>query len=276
MDAYEICSAIVEGKDNADNEALQEVCRSVQEIVRNGRIFVASPSSGKEYDHTSRNFSDGNTDHRLAPVAKSQRIQFWGGGDMVYIGQMTGTTGGFARDAECCPWCETPKDMLSALPSHNVEMKMRTLERQYHYAHCAAPSCARADGTEAFPFTCPACEKQFFSSEVSISTMITHFHVVSDLFHVLQQDVEKDHASHASDGETAVRTYISSHRNVKNGQPPMIDIDIMRHVGCCLHLNISVVGTLWEHGLCVSLSGDGASARVNAINSRLAGLSVHK
>jgi hypothetical protein len=85
---------------------------------------------------------------------------------MVYIGQMTGTTGGFARDAECCPWCETPKEHLADLPCDGAQIKIRTLERQYHYAHCPAPACARNSGVEEFPFTCPACLKEFSSDAV--------------------------------------------------------------------------------------------------------------
>jgi hypothetical protein len=240
-------SAIVEGKDNANNKALQEVTDSTRDILRKSRM----------------NAEEGEG------VTQQRKVQFWGGGDMVYIAQMTGTAGGFARDGECCPWCEVAKSDLSKLPSEDFSITLRTLERQYHLAHCPAPDCARSPDTAAFPFECPGCEKSFSCMEVR--NQICNFSKVT-----LLQEVENDHSAHANDNDEKIRRYMKAHKSVLNARPPLIDIEIIRHVGCCLHLNMSVIGTLWEYGICSQLSGDGAKARVEKINERLGQLSVHR
>ena len=62
---------------------------------------------------------------------------------------------------------------------------------------------------------------------------------------------------------------------VTRGRAPILDVDPCYHVMCCLHLNLSIVGTLWKHGVLYHLSGPKKRERADRVNLRLKELGIH-
>ncbi len=91
----------------------------------------------------------------------------------------------------------------------------------------------------------------------------------------MYQDVDEDKKCHENDGEEDVKKYRSLHFGVRHGREPLLPIEPMKVIGCCLHLLLSVVRTLWEHGVCVHLSGRGSKLRVEELNDKLTALGIH-
>ena len=69
--------------------------------------------------------------------------------------------------------------------------------------------------------------------------------------------------------------YQDQHFGITRGQAPLLDVEPKRHVMCCLHLNLSIVGTLWKHGVLYHLSGPKKRDRADRLNARLKELSIH-
>lgn len=73
--------------------------------------------------------------------------------------------------------------------------------------------------------------------------------------------MDHDAKQHATDTVASKRLYRKSHFGVQHGIRPLLPLDPMKYVGCCLHLLLSVTGTLWVHGVLAALGGSSESKR---------------
>lgn len=76
-------------------------------------------------------------------------------------------------------------------------------------------------------------------------------------------------------GRNAGFAYEDLHFGVSRGKAPILDVDPNRHIMRCLHLNLSIVGTLWKHGVLNHLSGPKKKERADRVNLRLKELGIH-
>ena len=85
------------------------------------------------------------------------------------------------------------------------------------------------------------------------------------------QDIER----HKDDSKEQLEEYERLHCSVSRGKRMLIEMEPSKFVGCVLHLLLSVVGTLWEHSICVHLQGSTGKKRTDELNAVLASLHIH-
>lgn len=92
---------------------------------------------------------------------------------------------------------------------------------------------------------------------------------------VLLQDVHDDKQRHSMDSQDDQKKFAKLHYGQNHGRESLLPIEPMKFIGCALHLQLSVMRTLWEDAVCVHLTGHTKQQRVDAVNSKLSELRVH-
>ena len=148
----------------------------------------------------------------------------------MFINCLQGLGGHFARVGQNCNYCEV---MSTELLSDVVSTK-RTLERLFHQCHMFPP------GNTA-PFQCPGCGEQF-------NTL---------------HDVEADVAP------TNVDDYCRRHAGSAWHRPPLLPIEPIDHIICCLHLLLSLTKLLFKAAILPLLANDEMASHLNEMLRQL-------
>ena len=205
---------------------------------------------------------------------------------MAYINSICGSYCLFAssKDDRCnCPWCEVTYRQLMLLPptaaqraayeklkltnpskseknSLYVGAQARTFVRLCWLAHEPVPADVLKADESQFPFTCPGCNAVILKKSP---------------YYFPQQDVSIDIQRHGNDKPQVTDAYQVKHKGVSPHRLPLLPLDPAFHIGCALHLMLSICGTLWEHGICCHLVGPERQARADMLNAKLAELAIH-
>ena len=128
-------------------------------------------------------------------------------GDQMSISAILGRDGRYGRRGQNCNYCEV--DSIHLL-NDDVSV-MRTLSRIYQQCHLFPPDCTD-------PFKCPSCGKLFQT----------------------EQDVARE--SSPSNPEA----YATAHAGAYWHRPPLLRIEPIKYIVCCLHLLLSLTKLLFK------------------------------
>ena len=146
------------------------------------------------------------------------------------ISSIIALAGKYGSMGQNCNYCEV--DSLDLL--NDVPITRRTLTRIYHQAHLFPP-----DSSE--PFNCPSCGKAF--NDIS--------------------DVTKDSAP------ASMAKYTKAHAGVSWHVCPLLPLEPMAYIVCCLHLLLSLTKLLFKSLILPMLVNDDVAACLNAMLSEI-------
>ena len=146
------------------------------------------------------------------------------------ISCLDGLGGRFGRVGQNCTYCEV---MSTDLLSDTASVK-RTLERLFHQCHLFPPG-------NTDPFQCPGCGAKF-------STL---------------NDIRADTAPANMD------EYARQHASSIWHKPPLLPIEPIDHIMCCLHLLLSLTKLLFKAAILPLLANDDMASHLNEMLRQL-------
>ena len=153
-------------------------------------------------------------------------------GDLMASSNIQGQGGHFGRRGCNCTICEIDSiDLLRDVPA-----QARTLARLYHQSHMFPPN-------DATPFTCPGCGAKFTCPD----------------------DIKKDN------GPANMQAYELAHAGSGWHRPPLLPIEPIKYVLCCLHMLLSLTKLLFKRCIIPMLLDD---TRATICNSMLQQLGI--
>ena len=142
------------------------------------------------------------------------------------IAGILGRDGTFGRRGQNCNYCEVDSiDLLKDVLSNK-----RTLARIYQQCHMFPPNCK-------VPFSCPSCGKKF--------------------------DTEQDVAQESSPSN--MDAYAKAHAGASWHRPPLLPIEPIKYIVCCLHLLLSLTKLLFKAAILPMLLTDELARILNAM-----------
>lgn len=140
------------------------------------------------------------------------------------IASILALAGKYASMGQNCNCCEIESVTLLK----DVDCVQRTLARIYHQAHISPPNSTN-------PFACPSCGKRF-----------------NDADDVLSDQAPGDRTK-----------YTKAHAGVSWKVPPLLDIEPISFIVCCLHLLLSLTKLLFKTLILPMLINDGVAQCLN-------------
>ena len=151
-------------------------------------------------------------------------------GDQMSISAILGRDGHFGRRGQNCNYCEV--DSIDLL--NDVVSIQRTLKRIYQQCHMFPP-----DSTA--PFTCPSCGKRF--------------------------ETEQDVASERTPSNP--EAYAAGHGGASWHRPPLLPIEPIKYIVCCLHLLLSLTKLLFKAAILPMLLTDDLAKIFNTMMAEI-------